>query len=134
VTETQRAAEAFGNAGKERVAVRLLRVSDAVPSVDATGNRSIRIIEVVLAVIPPFLAGVGRRIHAAAFNFCAKGTLPMSRCLAMVWLQTMKGMFGQSLLQAHGHCVAKSWAARWPASDCLRSPGRSMVSMVSLMR
>jgi hypothetical protein len=81
-------------------------------------------------VIPPFLAGAGRIIHAAAFSFWAGVTPPMPRCLAMVCLQTMKGMFGQSLLYVHSHCVAKSWASRRPARDCLQSPRGSMVSMV----
>jgi hypothetical protein len=61
-----------------------------------------------LLVIPSFLVGVGRRIYAAAFSFWAGGIAPAPRRLAMVWLQTMKGMFGRSLLQVHGHCVAKS--------------------------
>jgi hypothetical protein len=79
---------------------------------------------------PPFLAGAGGRIHAAAFSFWAGGIAPAPRCSATVCLQTMKGMFGRSLLQAHGHCVAKSWASRWPAGDCLQSSRGSLVSMV----
>ncbi len=82
------------------------------------------------SVIPPFLVGVGRRIHAAAFSFWAGGIAPAPRRPAMVCLQTMKGMFGRSVLQAHGHCVAKSWASRWPAGDCLQSSRGSMVSMM----
>jgi anaerobic selenocysteine-containing dehydrogenase len=84
-------------------------------------------------VIPPFLAGPDHRVPAAAFSFWAGVASPMPRCPAMLWLQTMKGMFGQSLLQAHGHCVAKSWASRWPAGDCLQSSRGSMVSLVSMM-
>jgi hypothetical protein len=49
-------------------------------------------------VIPPFLAGVSRRIYAAVFSFCAGVMPPMP-------------MFGRSLLYVHSHCVAKSWAS-----------------------
>jgi hypothetical protein len=49
-------------------------------------------------VIPPFLTGCIRRIHAAIFSFMAGVMPPMPRCPAMVCLQTMRGMFGRSLL------------------------------------
>jgi hypothetical protein len=49
-------------------------------------------------VIPPFLAGCIRRTYAAIFSFCA-GVMPrMPHCPTIVCLQTMKGMFGRSLL------------------------------------
>jgi hypothetical protein len=79
---------------------------------------------------PPFSAGADHKIHAAAFSFWAGVIAPAPRRPAVGCLQTMKGMFGQSVLQAHGHCVAKSWASRWPAGDCLQSPRGSMVSMM----
>jgi hypothetical protein len=49
-------------------------------------------------VIPPFLTGIDHRIYAAAFSFWAGDIPPMPRCPAMFCLQTMKGMFGRSLL------------------------------------
>ena len=49
-------------------------------------------------VIPPFLTGCIRRTYATIFSFCAGVMPPMPRCPAMVCLQTMKGMFGRSLL------------------------------------
>ena len=52
----------------------------------------------IYMVIPPFSTGCIRRIHAAIFSFCAGVMRPMPRCPAMVWLQTMIGMFGRSLL------------------------------------
>ena len=49
-------------------------------------------------VIPPFLAGCIRRIHATIFSFWAGVMPPMP-------------MFGRSLLYVQSHCVAKSWAS-----------------------
>jgi hypothetical protein len=46
-----------------------------------------------LAVIPPFLTGLGRRIHAARFSFWA-GVIPPIPIL------------GRSLLYVQSHCVA----------------------------
>ncbi len=45
---------------------------------------------VVAAVIPPFLAGLCSRIHAAIFSFCAVVMPPMS-------------ILGRSLLYVHSH-------------------------------
>jgi hypothetical protein len=56
-------------------------------------------------VIPPFLAGIDRRIYAAAFSFWAGVIPPMQ-------------MFGRSLLQAHSHCLAKSWASSVVSMMC----------------
>ena len=49
-------------------------------------------------VIPQFLTGCGRRTYAATFSFWAGVMPPMPRCPAMVCLQTIRGMFGRSLL------------------------------------
>ena len=63
-------------------------------------------------VIPPFLTGCIRRIHAAIFSFWAGVMPPMP-------------MFGRSLLYVHSHCVAKSWASSmfsmmcWSSHSCL---------------
>jgi hypothetical protein len=56
-------------------------------------------------VIPPFLVGVDRRIHAVALIFWAGVIPPMP-------------MFGRSLLQVHSHCVAKSWASSMRSKMC----------------
>ena len=64
-----------------------------------------------MAVIPPFLAGRIRRIHAAIFSFWTGVMPPMP-------------MFGRSLLYVHSHCVAKSWASSmvsmmyWSSHSC----------------
>ena len=47
---------------------------------------------------PPFLTACIRRIYAANFSFWAGVMPPMPRCPATVCLQTVRGMFGRSLL------------------------------------
>ena len=63
-------------------------------------------------VIPPFLTGCIRRIHAANFSFMAGVMPPMP-------------MFGRSLLYVQSHCVAWPWASSmvsmmyWSNHSCL---------------
>ena len=50
------------------------------------------------AVSPPFLTGCSRKTYAAIFSWWAGLMPPMPRCPALICLQTMRGMFGRSLL------------------------------------
>ncbi len=60
----------------------------------------------IYGVIPPFLTRCIRRTYAAIFSFWAGVMPPMPRCPATVCKQTVRGMFGRSLLYVHSHCVA----------------------------
>jgi len=69
------------------LSIKFERAAASVSATNFTGNLPEE------AVIPPFLRGSSRRIHAAVFSFIAGVIPPMP-------------MLGRSLLYVHSHSVA----------------------------